>query len=210
MKNIICLICILSCFSVFASNDDPAKPCIECSEKQARGLPSSGNLEQVTKLGTKLQTKKMEDLSNEICAELVYAQSTTGENSGKVMEKILLKHLNITKKTPHSKKKLTQFWNKNLSQMVCTTEVFGLKSPQHVLKRVIDMGINNNVYFNFVFELEENVNVNAIENGETVIDYIDSILSDPDKNKNKYVFRDIKDLREVLIEYYGAKKASDV
>jgi hypothetical protein len=92
--------------------------------------------------------------------------------------------------------------------MVCTTEVFGLKPPQHILKRVIDMGLNNN--FNFIFELEENVNVNAVENGETVIDYIDSILSDPDKNKNRYVFRDLKDLKEVLIQYYGAKKANDM
>jgi hypothetical protein len=105
VSHIICLICILSCLSVLASNNDPAKPCIECSKKQERGLPSSGNLEQVTKL----QTKNMEDLSNEICAELVYAQSTTGENSGKVMERILLRHLNITNKTPDSKNKLTQF-----------------------------------------------------------------------------------------------------
>lgn len=46
MKNFICLVTILSCFSVFAIDGDPSLP---CNDKRVRGLPTSGGLDQVTK-----------------------------------------------------------------------------------------------------------------------------------------------------------------
>jgi len=165
--------------------------------------------------GGGVQSQEMEDLSNKICGKLIVAQESTGENSAKVIERSLLKHLNITKKTPSYKTTLTKFWNKNLDQMICTRRVVGLKAPQHIMKRVIDMRLDSGVYFDFIFELNDNVKVNAIslnsETGqpETVVDYIDTILTDP-SNKTKYVFREIKDLKEVLIDEYNAKTANEL
>jgi len=85
------------------------------------------------------------------------------------------------------------------------------------MKRVIDMKLDHQVYFDFVFELdeEENEHINAIsfsyETGQagTIIDYIDSILKDP-SNETKYVFHKMEDLKEVLIDEYNGKKASEL
>jgi hypothetical protein len=167
--------------------------------------------------GGGVQSLEMEALSNEICSELITAQEMTGENSAKVLEKILLKHLKLTKETADYKIKLTQFWNSNINQMICTTPSVDAKSPQHVMHRVLDMGLVQQVFFNFIFELDydEGINVNAVtfnnDTGqpETVIDYIDAILKDP-SNETKYVFREVKDLRKMLIRWYKGKRASEL
>jgi hypothetical protein len=167
--------------------------------------------------GGGVQSKEMEDLSNKICSKLIAAQESTGENSAKVLERVLLKHINLTKKTKDYKVQLTKFWNKNIDQMICTRRVIGLKAPQHILKRVIDMKLDRQVFFNFIFELDEDesqgVDINAAEltatGPETVIDYLDKILANPTL-KTSYVFRELKDLKEVLIDYYEAKKASEL
>jgi hypothetical protein len=211
VKSFICLITIIGSLSTFAVDGDPTQPCAHCEVSEVRGNQITGGLAQVSKLAEKMQSKEMQDLSNKICAELITAQEMSGENSAKVVQRILLKHLNITKESNNYKTKLTKFWNKNVSQMICTTPTVDNKYPQHVMKRVIDMRLDQQVFFNFILklDLDEGINVNAIENGKTVVDYIDKILSDP-SNKTKYVFSEIKDLREVLTDYYGAKKASDV
>jgi hypothetical protein len=164
-----------------------------------------------------LQSKEMEGLSNKICSKLIAAQELTGENSAKVLERLLLKHINLTKKTKDYKTQLTKFWNKNIDQMICTTPSVNKKSPQHLMKRVIDMKLDGQVYFNFIFELDEDesqgININAIEltttGPETVIDYLDKILANPTL-KRSYVFRELRDLREGLIEELGAKRASEL
>jgi hypothetical protein len=176
------------------------------------------NAEPVKLYGVSVQPLKIEALSNEMCGELIKAQEMTGKNSAKVLEKILLKHLNLTKKNANYKRQLTQFWNSKLNQMICTTPSVHNKSPQHLMHRVIDMKLDQQVFFNFIFDLEENesegINVNVVtfnnDTGkpETVIDYIDAILSDSN-NETKYVLREIKDLREVLIDYYNAKRVSE-
>lgn len=209
MKRFICFVTILGSLSAFAVDSEPSKPCAHCEVKEASGNPvNTDGLAKVAKFAENIQSKEMEDLSNKICTELIKAQNSTGENSAIVIQREILNHLNITKKKSNYKKEVTKFWNDNLNQMVCTTPSVNNTSPQHLMKRVIEMGLNKEVYFNFIFELADNINVNAVENGETVIDYIDSILSNPD-NETKYVFREIKDLREVLVDFYGAKKASD-
>jgi hypothetical protein len=167
--------------------------------------------------GGGVQSLEMEALSNEICSELITAQEVTGENSAKVLEGILLKHLKLTKQTASYKTQLTQFWNSKLNQMICTTPSVDNKSPQHVMHRVIDMRLDQQVFFNFIFKLDydEGINVNAVtfnnDTGEpeTVVDYIDGILIDSN-NETKYVFWEIKDLREVLIDYYGGKRVSEL
>lgn len=166
------------------------------------------------------QSETMEALSNKICSDLVNAQEVTGESSAKVIERNLLKHLAIAQNAANANAKITEFWNENFEQLICTVGGLKNRTPQHLLKRVIDMKLNSTVFYDFIFELDAdgdidnvNINVNAIEqtpNGpETVIDYIDAILSDP-KNKTSYVFSEIKDLRDGLIEEFGAKRASEL
>ena len=100
------------------------------------------------------------------------------------MENIFLDRLNITRDTPDYRNKVLDFWNENNELIICEnegTKVSTVRIPQHFLKRVIDLHMENQLFYGFLFEDEDrsDVDVNAVEiyNGQAKRFWITSIIS---------------------------------
>ncbi|MEH6537831.1 MAG: hypothetical protein V7719_15625, partial [Psychroserpens sp.] len=136
--------------------------------------------------------------------------------AGSNMEKMILNFIGVSKEDPNYKEKLTKFWNENSEKFICYEGPEDeTRNPQHFMKRIVDLGMYNTVLYDFLLsdEDEYSIDVNAIEiykgKEETLLDYLDSIIANPEKAK-EYNMPEIKDLRGVIIEDYGAKTASEL
>ncbi|WP_345273620.1 hypothetical protein [Flaviramulus aquimarinus] len=146
------------------------------------------------------------------------------DDVGKHLENLFLRFLRITRETPNYKNIIAAFWNKHSSEFICVkTRLGSVPSPQHLMKRVVTVSSHNVVFDTFILTLGRQVkdvkkdrpliDLNAIEinqrgEEETVIDYINSIIS-IEENKKRYDIADLKALIATL-SVYGAKTAKDL
>ena len=137
------------------------------------------------------------------------------EDVGARLENYILKHLGISRKTKGYKLLVANFWNANSQDLICRTSTGGLRNPQHFMKRVVEMNMQNEALYDFIlYDPEEYpITVNHIEiyNGkkETILDYIENILTTPGNDK-KYNFQELQSLKRILIDEYGAKLATQL
>lgn len=183
--------------------------CVNCGAN-IQGLPT--NTSEVENLAAAIDPT-ISDLADQICNAMVLYDSTGAGPIHEAFEIIILNHLGIDKETtPNYRLRVRDFWNENHEQMICRNEIQGLDSPQHILKRVIDMRNTTSFYFDY-FISDRQVNVNAIEyrngNPETVIDFIDTILSDP-QAEELYDVQELGRLKYFLIEIMGAKTSEEL
>jgi len=163
---------------------------------------------------SKDEAESIKRLSTKMCTQLQMSKTAKHEDAGRQVEKHILNQLNITREDPNYKLKAANFWNKYAEYFVCTNNG-GRRKPQHFLKRVVDMDFTNKVLYDFLLYDEEEypISVNAIEiykgKEETFLDYLNAILADP-KNEEFYSFKEIKLLKSIIIEDYGAKTASEL
>ena len=189
------------CFGTFAQSSEDG--CYQCG---------------VSLRGRAADTSEMEDLSisilaNQICDAMNVYQMTGVGVAHEAFEMMILDHLNIDKaNNPNYRVEVRNFWNANHERMICTNETPGHTSPQHILKRVIEMQSTSTFYFQYFLE-DRRVNVNAIEmregQPETVVDYIDTILADP-QAENLYDVSELRRLRSFLLQFMNAKRASEI
>ncbi len=161
-------------------------------------------------------SSEVEMLANKICLSL---DLTFGyDDGGEKIEDIFLYHLGITRDTPNYKQQVLELWNMYANCFVCELESFKkphLRYPTHFLKRVVDFGMMTEIFDEFLLEDSEEfpIDVNAVElvdgKGETLLDYLNKIIADPSKHID-YRLNVIKELREYLIEDYGAKTAAEL
>lgn len=88
--------------------------------------------------------------------------------------------------------------------------------PQHYMKRVIDMHMTVEIFDEFLFYDSDlfPIDVNAVQvvdgKRETLVDYIDFLLDRSTSNQGRFNYNALRDRREVLVEEYGGKKASEL
>ncbi|WP_370477074.1 hypothetical protein [Tamlana flava] len=175
---------------------------------------------------------EMEVLAMRLCLSI--DNNFGHDNAGEKIEDVFLAHLKITRNTPDYKSQILDLWNTYSNCFVCKTKSAikpELRYPTHFLKRVVDFDMQAEVFDDFLLNDSEEfpIDVNAIEmvdgKGETLLDYLNKILSYPSEYKRDagyefeyfvapngifYKGTVIKELREYLIEDYGAKKASEL
>ena len=189
------------CFGAFAQSNEDG--CIQCGVN-LRGQPANtSNMEEIS----------IRLLADQICNAMIIYDTTGTGALHEAFELVILNHLNIDKNNnPNYWVNIRNFWNQHHEQMVCQSEAPGYDSPQHILKRVVEMGDASNFYFGY-FLADRQVNVNAIEmrNGqpETVVDYLDTILEDPQSNL-VYDLNEVRRLRSILVELMGARRAREI
>ncbi len=159
---------------------------------------------------------EMEMLSGRLCLMI---DATFGyDDAGEKIENIFLVYLKIDRNTPDYKQQILQLWNNHSNCFVCKSPSAikpELPYPTHFLKRVVDFGMQGEIFDEFLLEDSEEfpLDVNAIEmvdgKGETLVDYLDKIIADPSKH-NYYPLNAIIELRDYLIEDYGAKTAAEL
>jgi hypothetical protein len=164
---------------------------------------------------SKDEAESVKRLATKMCTQLQMSKTAKHEDSGWQIEKHLLNRLKITREDPDYKLKVAKFWNKYAEYFVCDIPG-GRRNPQHFLKRVVDMDFYETILYDFLLSDEEEypISVNAIEiyqgKEETFLDYLNAILAVPSNNDGKYNFKEIKLLRSIIIDDYGAKTASEL
>jgi hypothetical protein len=165
---------------------------------------------------TKIDDARIEDLSIRICRSALTFRNASAKTAGESIEYMILKFLGTSKEDPNHKVILTKFWNENSEKLICYEGPEDeTRNPQHFLKRIVDLGMYNSVLYDFLLydEDEYPIDVNTVEiyNGkeETLLDYLDQIISNPEKAK-EYNIKEVKLLRLTILEDYNAKKASEL
>lgn len=182
-----------------------------------KGVPApTRSTSMFSELNHAIKKEDLKVFANNLCymAEMSYGH----DDAAKRIEDQILAKLKVTRNTPNYKQKILKFWNNTSPYLVCTVPSKlkpHARTPQHFMKRVLDLNMELTIFDEFLlYDSEElPINVNAVEtiNGkrETVLDYLDSIINDKSKHKY-YQMQVIRDLREILIDEYGAKKAIHV
>tara|TARA_R110002051_G_scaffold59843_2_gene109785 strand:+ start:106 stop:654 length:549 start_codon:yes stop_codon:yes gene_type:complete len=140
-----------------------------------------------------ISDERMEDFIKKMCRVSLTFRTSAAKQAGSNMEKLILHFLGLTKEDPNYKEKLTKFWNENSDKFICFDEgsTKYTRTPQHFLKRIVDLGMHKTVFYDFLLSDPEGyaIDVNTIEiyNGkeETILDYIDNVLSQPNAS-SKY------------------------
>lgn len=208
MKRVLAILLLSLSFSISAADD-----CVGC-ENKLQGMPTNNAINEVAKLGKIGGDLGIEKLAVRLCVNMVNANAT-GKDIVKVMEDQILEYMKISRSTPNYKDKIITFWNDNKNGFVCHGKMNSkTRETEHLMKRAIALSIHNKVFYEFLLDTEDvEINPNAVEyvNGqpETVVDYLDKILADPNSSR-KYVISDIKRLRKDLVNYYGAKSAREL
>ncbi|WP_370477068.1 hypothetical protein [Tamlana flava] len=176
---------------------------------------------QTNCIKTENGSSEVEMIASKICLSLDI--NFGYDNGGEKIEDIFLYHLGITRDTPNYKQQILEFWNTYSNCFVCELESSKkteLPYPTHFLKRVVDFGLMTEIFDEFLLEDSEEfpIDVNAIEivdgKGETLLDYLDKIIANPNRHQDvddiDNWLRVIKELRDYLIEDYGAKTAEEL
>jgi hypothetical protein len=165
---------------------------------------------------TEISDEQIEDLSINICRSVLTFRNASAKTAGESIEYMILKFLNTSQEDPNHKAILTKFWNENNEKCICYEGPEDeTRNPQHFLKRIVDLGMYKSVLNDFLlsnpFKFPIDVNAVEIYNGkeETLLDYLNEILSNPE-NEEKYNFQEIKSLRRLLLMGYNAKTAAQL
>jgi hypothetical protein len=155
---------------------------------------------------------EVREFARNLCRKMTFA-GETGKDIVKTMEDQLLGYMKITRDTPNYTDKIIEFWNANKNDFICKGKVdSATRETEHLMKRAIALSLHNHVLYKFLLN-HPNTDVNAIEyvdgEPETVVDYLNKILANPDASK-KFVISDIEDVREMLIDYFNAKTAAEL
>jgi hypothetical protein len=210
VKSFLVFIIALFNFNAFAMESPVSDDCPSC-HRSLSGMPMNGSLSDVEKIAN-ARDPKLVELSNTICKRLSRYQAQGHSTPQEILESNILSYLNISKDTPNYRKKITSFWNKNFSNLVCTWADFGMTAPQHLSKRIIDMDLHKQVYYKYLLRDKE-IDINGIDivdgRKETILDYIDGILADPEAG-DKYNVKEIKKLKRMFVKHFDAKNARDL
>lgn len=177
-------------------------------------MPGNAAIDEVAGLGKITGDPKVREFAQRLCSRIETA-NVDGENIVKNIEDQMLAFTGLTRKIPNYRDRLVEFYNKNHHDFICKGKVTGTtRESEHLMKRALALKIQGYIFDDFFFDTEDvDVNVNAIEyvdgKPETVLDYLDKILLSPNASR-RYVISDIKDLKEALIEQYGAKHAKEL
>ncbi|EED33650.1 hypothetical protein NOR53_1723 [gamma proteobacterium NOR5-3] len=171
---------------------------------------------------------QVREFAKNLCIDMMTA-GETGKDVVAVMEDQMLGYLQLSRATPNYSDKIIAFWNAHTNDFICKGRVdSATRESEHLLKRAIALSMHNHVLYKFLLN-HEDTDVNAVEwvvpdpnasstqanlthapwgtgEPETVVDYLDKILADPEASE-KFVVSDVARLRKDLVKYYGGKTA---
>lgn len=153
------------------------------------------------------------EFADRICDAMIVYDTTGAGDLHEAFEMMILDYLDIDKaRTPSYRITMRDFWNEHHEQMTCTSPAPGHISPQHLLKRVVEMQGTSSFFFRY-FLADRQLNVNAVEirdgRRETLVDYLDWAIFLPEAEQ-LYDVSALRRLRAFLIDHMGAKRAADL
>ena len=163
-----------------------------------------------TKQAHQVQNRKF---AQDLCFAVHRARNMSGEDIPTLIKNEFAKHLGINVTDADYQTKVTQFWNANQNDFICSGKInTQYRESEHLLKRMINLNEDSNFFYRFLLK-DKQVDVNAVEyvdgEPETIIDFIDKILLTPEMQRY-YSVKELQKLRKNLIKHFGAKKAIDL
>ena len=138
-------------------------------------------------------------LANTICGAMYLAwQGATPVAS---FERTILNKINVSYNDPLRAKKISDFINNNHDKLICSDDSLQKhRKREHIFKRAI--ALQSYFYFHHLAKSDDysiNMNFYEIVDGkkETLLDYVDMILNDPEKRK-MYNLNSLNNLRDTL------------
>ena len=184
------------------------------------GIPENSSISDISALTSGIENAEFKKLVNNVCNQIAIASTNNVQTIAKDVELMILKYNGWDRNTPNYKKKFSNFFNTNSKRFICENQAHRYQ-PQHIFKRVITMKFYTPILVDFFLETDDDykgiydTNVNVLtydvqtKKNETVLDYIDGILAMPNVENEYNVFK-IKELREILVEDFGAKNARNL
>ena len=153
------------------------------------------------------------ELGDQICSAMMVVDTSGTRPAKDAFELIILNYLEIDEAEDIARRMaIREFWNANHELLICTSEARGYDSPQHLLKRILNLKDSTNFYFDYFLQ-DRALNVNSIEyrdgRPETLIDYIDQILQEPEVEETWDVSK-LRRLRTFLIDHMNGKHAVEL
>jgi len=131
-------------------------------------------------------SSKVSTVRSRICSSIYEFRTVEGASFQDNMKRIAAQKLGIDLSTLQGKKQFADFWNANNDQMICKS-IAGIYPEEHVFRRAIQMRVDKPILREFFLASPNDfpINVNVVvtlANGEkeTVLDFLDRILSSPD------------------------------
>jgi hypothetical protein len=127
-------------------------------------------------------------------------------------ESTILNEINVSYDDPLRAKKISDFINNNHDKLICSDDSLQKhRKREHVFKRAI--ALQSYYYFHHLAKSDDysiNMNFYEIVDGkkETLLDYVDMILNDPEK-REMYNLNSLNNLRDTL-EDLGVVKGSEL
>jgi hypothetical protein len=161
------------------------------------------------KFGVKI--KDTSGLANFVCATYYSSLNNSDPNSN--FERMILERLGVNREHPKSKEIIGLFLNEYHKLLVCGKDSDArLRDSESLIKRSIGRGeyglINHLMFYEEEFGYDLNSYEIVDEKKETILDYIEKILNDPDLF-NRYDKASLKVLHNDFIEY-DAKRGSEL
>lgn len=215
MKRLLVLILISSIHSAYAIArvDDPGANCatkaLPSPDKQAE----VGEFEKVLGDLEEHEIKKLKLLANNICSAFDTAQRNPEYDLLESVNSFIVHHLELDKEKNNTEE-IFNFWKDNSKYLICELENAKARTSQHVLKRAIALEYHQQVFYQYLFRIDEpDLVFNAVEivdnRKETILDYIDDIIASDDFEKH-YNTGEVKKLRKLLANKFNAKTAIEL
>ena len=154
----------------------------------------------------------VERLRADLCS-IVSIGAGFDQTIGSKLENALAKFGNLKKESPDFELRMAEIWNQNSHKMICNTSNSGVYPKQHLFQRSVIKELHIPVLEDFFFRDENtfpidpntvSIDQNGVE--ETIIDYIENIIAEPDV-LDKYNKSQIIGLRDIIKDLYGGKRA---
>ena len=151
----------------------------------------------------------------DVCQKMSLAAREDVRTISRDIEDAILAYNGWDRSTDAYRIKFSDFFNTHSSKFICMNDSH-IYSTEHLFQRAVNLRIYEPVLIN-LFLVDENeypIDVNVVTTNfrgeqETLLDMVDDILASSNAALN-FDVSDIRELREILVTFYGAKHASEL
>lgn len=176
---------------------------------------SASDLDDPEERSLNLSEQSINSFVSEMCNLLPSLQILNDIDAPKDIEEKLIRYFKVDKLEENYRLEIARHWNEYNHRVICFA-TGGTYPTEHFFRRSIKMNVQELVlddYF-LVDEVAFPIDMNTLEIHEdgtssTLLDFIDQELSRPDA-RVKYNVGQLAGMRDIMINYYGAKRASEL
>jgi len=200
MKHLIVLLTLLISTTAFGAEPDS---------------PQNGVEHTASKIGSGLTQNNISNMKMKICLAMSKGKSDPSVSIPGRIKTIIIKYGEIDPNSTNVDAQMAEVWNRYADQMVCPA-TNGVYPTQHIYKRAIALRVEKAALVDFFLKDTRGfpINMNAVEtrsdgSKETVLDYLDRIMGDPEA-KNKYNLGQAIRLRSIIERRFDGKRAREL